>query len=307
MSQPVINAPPSTCGVLSTHKARIDPNIGTSNSKEGGPRLKNVIRSLLAQFGLSISRISPNNAENSALGYKIAGLLEKLGTEDKRDLIHFFSAFAVFEKAGISPQGQVLQDVFAAAWAGPAPFPVDCGAGRPRYLSNTWTLQQHRGWHGLLIEPNPNFAEELKARAQADVRLGEVAAGSDGFIKFLMLDELSCAVDKMRPDWAAELRQNALQEGQVTEVERISLTSLLNQHAGEPRMLDFLSLDVEGAEIDVLNSLDHTQWSFRSIAIEHADLPELSRTFDEILLPRGYRRVLREVSAFDAFFVHESQ
>ena len=76
---------------------------------------------------------------------------------------------------------------------------------------------------------------------------------------------------------------------------------------GTARKFDFLRLDVEGAETDVLHSLDLSRWSFRCMPIEHADVPGICESFDEILLPHGYRRVLEQVSAFDAFYVLDKE
>lgn len=229
--------------------------------------------------------------------------MQAMNQLDRSDLIRFFPGFAAFKETGVEPRGQVLQDAFAVAWAGPDPIFVDCGAGRLKSLSNTWALQRHLGWSGRLIEPNPSFASDLRTRITSNVRLAEVAAGTEGVVEFLTLDELSCATDYMRSDCARSIRDTAVEQRKTILVNRVPLIHLLDQHMGKARKLDFLSLDAEGAEIEVLRSLDLSRWSFRCMAIEHADVPGICESFDQILLPHGYRRVLEYVSAFEAFYV----
>ena len=74
------------------------------------------------------------------------------------------------------------------------------------------------------------------------------------------------------------------------------MTSLLEE-AGAPELIDFLSLDVEGNELNVLKGLDFSRYGFKYLLIEARNPREVA----DFLLPRGYG--LREqVSSHDYLF-----
>ena len=50
-------------------------------------------------------------------------------------------------------------------------FYIDCGAADGVGLSNTLFFNQHRGWHGLLIEANPNLFRNIEKRRIKDYRV----------------------------------------------------------------------------------------------------------------------------------------
>mgnify|MGYP006447766957 CR=1 FL=1 len=183
--------------------------------------MKSLIKAILKGVGIDVTRLTREEDKTNALGYEIAQAMQAMNRRDRSDLIRFFAGFAAFNESGVEPQRQVLRDVFAAAWAGSDPFFVDCGAGRPTHLSNTWTLQTHLGCSGLLIEPNPPFASDLRSRITSNVRLEQVAAGTKGVVEFLTLDELSCAMDNMRTDWAQPVRDTAVNQRQTILIKRV--------------------------------------------------------------------------------------
>ena len=264
-----------------------------------------IVNRILHRVGFHVGRHSRAPRGSGDLGLRLGRLLESSGGQERDDLLRFLSTLSDFRARETLPRGQVLQDVFAQSWAGPRPFFVDCGAGPPERLSNTFALQESFGWSGLLIEPNPTFVAQLAERKSERVKLVPVAAGSPGSVQFLTLGELSCATDRMRGDWAANVRQRALKPELLISVDRVPLGDLLEQYVGPPRQLDFLSLDVEGAEEDVLASLDLGRWSFRAIAVENADLPDLTERVDHLMKRNSYRRVLATVSAFDSWYVRD--
>ena len=85
------------------------------------------------------------------------------------------------------------------------------------------------------------------------------------------------------------------------EVETVSLVNLLNDH-NSPRFIDFLSIDTEGSEFEILESFDFNRYRFGVICVEHnyADNREKIR---RLLLANGYRQVHEDLSDFDDWYV----
>ena len=85
------------------------------------------------------------------------------------------------------------------------------------------------------------------------------------------------------------------------EVPTVSLTDLLVEH-GAPAEMDFLSIDTEGSEFDILSALDHERFRFRVIACEHNHSP-MREKLKVLLESNGYRRTLKAISQFDDWYV----
>jgi hypothetical protein len=84
----------------------------------------------------------------------------------------------------------------------------------------------------------------------------------------------------------------------------VSLLDLLIFHDA-PKNIDFLSIDTEGSEFEILDAFDFSQYSFGAIAVEHNYSATRERVRD-LLLSHGYRQVYPELSDFDDWFVPET-
>lgn len=170
---------------------------------------------------------------------------------------------------------------------------VELGANDGLQQSNTAYFEKRRGWRGVLIEPAPHrFLECRRNRPESDVfccacvgfeyterfveieyaNLMSVARGVTSDIEDIDL-HLSRAEVHL-PDNEVRFVYGALAR---------PLGDILNE-AASPDVIDLLSLDVEGAELEVLNGLDFSARRFRYMVIECRALDPL-RVFLE---QRGY-------------------
>jgi FkbM family methyltransferase len=137
---------------------------------------------------------------------------------------------------------------------------VEVGANHPTFASQTWHLEQ-LGWHGLLIEPQPDLAENLRRKRSAQVFA--VACSSPANAGQLMTFHVAGALsslerERMAP--GAELQR-------VIEVPVRTLDDILAE-AQAPVPLDLLSLDVEGHELKVLEGFTFARWRPRLMLLE---------------------------------------
>ena len=159
---------------------------------------------------------------------------------------------------------------------------VEVGANDPRERSQTWHLEQ-AGWTGILIEPQPDLAAKLRAHRKA--KIFEVACSSPENagrqLPLHVAGPLSTLDRKHMAPGATPER--------VITVPIRTLDSILVE-AGSPAKFDFLSIDVEGHEIEVLRGFDIARWRPRLILLED-HVADLSR--HRYLTAAGYRIIRR--------------
>jgi len=132
---------------------------------------------------------------------------------------------------------------------------VDVGAGHPEHNSVT-KLFYDAGWSGINIEPLPSLADALTAKRPRDVTIqAAVSSRNIDSIDLTVVDswdELSTTV----ADRADRLRA----EGRALSTMSVPVVRLDNTLAAHGvRDIQFLKIDVEGAELDVLLTLDLTK------------------------------------------------
>jgi hypothetical protein len=94
-------------------------------------------------------------------------------------------------------------------------------------------------------------------------------------------------------------------DGRNYEVETVSLYDLLQEHQS-PSYIDYLSIDTEGSEFEILHAFDFERYSFGFISVEH-NFTASRLELNQILTNAGYYRVLEEVSGQDDWYVsHEA-
>lgn len=166
-------------------------------------------------------------------------------------------------------------------------FFVEAGANDGYTQSNTYYLERFRNWTGVLIEPLPAAYERCRReRPRSKVFCcALVADGHDGGPVPMLASNLTSLVrGAMKSPQADETHSRDGAQVQRTVVEEIeaparTLTSVLDE-AGAGR-IDFLSLDVEGFELQVLNGLDFGRFRPAYILVEARFREEI----DDRLLP----------------------
>jgi FkbM family methyltransferase len=139
---------------------------------------------------------------------------------------------------------ELVREFFGGARSG---FFVEVGANRPQQESQTWHLEQ-LGWTGILIEPQPELASDLCSARSAKVFA--VACSSPENAGRRMKLHVAGALSALDRDRMAP----GAQPERVIEVPVRTLDDVLIE-ACAPRQLDFLSIDVEGHELVLLE--DH--------------------------------------------------
>jgi FkbM family methyltransferase len=162
----------------------------------------------------------------------------------------------------------LLQDV-------PDGFYVDVGAFHPEHYSNT-CLFYRRGWRGINIEPSPDAAGLFRRKRPRDITVQAAVTLRPAPVTLHVcereptLNTCDAAVAERRR------RENGRVYAEV-QVEGLPLAMILERHLPAGQAIHFLSVDVEGLELDVLRSNDWARFRPRYVLTESldADLPEV--------------------------------
>jgi hypothetical protein len=87
-------------------------------------------------------------------------------------------------------------------------------------------------------------------------------------------------------------------------VDTISLNDLLKKY-NAPNIIDYISIDTEGSELDILNNFDFNSYQFRVITCEHNYSSNRDKIYN-LLSNNGYKRVMSDISQFDDWYIKTS-
>jgi len=139
-------------------------------------------------------------------------------------------------------------------------FFVEVGANHPIEGSQSWHLEQ-RGWRGILVEPLPMLVERLRELRSAKVFAAACSSPKNAgqLLPFYVAGPWSSLDrDAMAPGSCPD---------ELIQVPIRTLDDILVEGSA-PHPLDFLSVDVEGHEIEVLRGFDFARWQPRLILLE---------------------------------------
>jgi FkbM family methyltransferase len=200
-------------------------------------------------------------------------------------------------------KGQLFQDLWAW-WESDCRtggYFIEFGAANGVHLSNTYFLEKEMGWNGILAEPHPDFQESVRKNRSCFISRKCVYSRSGETVSFLAAKAGEYArIENIRPDDTHEAK-GLRTDGRKVEVETISLNDLLDE-AKAPPEIDYMSVDTEGSEYEILSAFDFSRRSIRCISVEHNSSPARKLLFD-LLTANGYRRKWETFSAFDDWYV----
>lgn len=197
---------------------------------------------------------------------------------------------------------QLFQDLFVA-WVLKEQrqgFFCEFGATNGVLLSNSCYLERELGWTGICAEPARGWHDELKRNrpnAQVETRCVWSTSGETLQFKETAIKEHSTIGAFSDADTHSRRRIDAHRYS----VDTISLNDLLQQHAA-PKDFDYLSMDTEGSELEILRALDFARFRPRIITVEHNYTPARTEMLG-LLQGHGYQRVLTECSLFDDWYL----
>jgi len=173
---------------------------------------------------------------------------------------------------------------------------LEIGANDGFTFSNTVYLEKKFGWKGILVEANPKYLESLKLRSGAIVVNKAVAyhKGEADFIDAGLFGGLTSNLN----DTHLQHTNNA---SKIT-VECMELQEILDL-ASAPDNIDFVSIDVEGGELPIVEQMVASRQRFKCGCIEYNGIVADYLAMEKMLNNANYSVIWKNQTWTDMFFV----
>ena len=158
-------------------------------------------------------------------------------------------------------------------------FYIDVGAHHPKRFSNTYLFYK-KGWRGINIDAMPGSMIAFKAERSEDTNLEMGVSITPGELPYYMFNEP--ALNTFSPIEAK--KKDGLGNYKIVATKTIAtypLKDIFDKHLDKNQSIDFMSIDVEGLDLDVLKSNDWEAYRPRFILVEDLKKQSLSDFFTE--------------------------
>jgi FkbM family methyltransferase len=165
-------------------------------------------------------------------------------------------------------------------------FFVEIGASDGINLSNTHLLEKSYDWKGICVEPIPNDFLKLKTNRSNSYCCDNAVYNVSGLVLTFdvsnsqhLLSGISKHIDR---------HKDAVDKDKTTiNVNTISLVDLLDKY-NSPKFIEYLSLDTEGSEYEILKTFNFNKYTFGLIDVEHNLIQPRRNDIKKLLTENGY-------------------
>jgi len=259
--------------------------------------MKRFLKKMLKKFGVSITRSSEfeelrQKLRQSSLALQDIEILQRLNSDNARHLLQFFS----------KSRSQLRQDLFVLSYFAfkRNGYFLEFGATNGLDLSNTFLMEKEFGWKGILAEPASCWHKDLKKNRSCHIEMDCVWKDSTSTLTFNQVAR-HAELSTISSFSDADSHKGSRKKGKIYDVKTISLNDLLQKYKA-PKHIDYLSIDTEGSEYEILSHFDFSKYTFEVITCEHNFTPMREKLYS-LLTRNGYQRVFEDISLFDDWYI----
>ena len=160
--------------------------------------------------------------------------------------------------------------------------------------SNTYFLEKYLGWNGIIVECNPTLVEKCKNARSCyicDKALYEV---DNIEITFTIpvgdeiiggKEQLGGIKSLLKPE-SVKVFQRCYKKSKDIKVKTININTLLESR--KIYNIDYVSLDVEGGELSILQSWDFNKYKVNFLTVEHGNISHYQKSINTLLTSKGF-------------------
>ena len=180
---------------------------------------------------------------------------------------------------------------------------VEFGATDGEALSNSYMLEKVNDWNGICLEPNPSYHTALKSNRACYIDHRCVYKNSGEKIDLMCTENgIYSRIKTINPLDGHE--HSNRQKFSIVAVKTVTLNDALD-HYKAPDEIDYVSIDTEGSEYEILKAFDFSKRRVNLFTIEH-NFTTLRADIHSLMKSKGYIRRFPELSRFDDWYMHRS-
>ena len=227
--------------------------------------------------------------------------------EKERNQLRFLKNFNINNFDMVSKnidksKSQIFQDIFVLSELNfkKNGFFVEFGAADGLIGSNSFLLEKEFNWNGILSEPAFFWIDSLKKNRSTYISNKCVWSKSG---EKLIFREIDHAKQLSTLESFKDLDKHSKEriEGKNYYVESISLNDLLEEYKA-PKKIDYISIDTEGSELEIIKKFDFEKYSVKIFTIEH-NFTENRQLIYDLMIENGYVRKYESLSNMDDWYV----
>ena len=183
---------------------------------------------------------------------------------------------------------------------------VEFGGGNGVINSNTHLMEKEFGWNGIISEPGKVYYPDILNNRNCHVEKLCVWSKNDAELTLVEAPKeidpgMSSILDYAYDDKFAYVRK----KGKKYQVRSITLIDLLKKY-NAPKIIDYISIDTEGSEYEILKNFDFSEYKFNFITCEHMFIKKKRDDIYDLLTKNGYKRISEDLSLQDDWYIPEN-
>lgn len=163
-------------------------------------------------------------------------------------------------------EDMILRRLFETQQCG---FYVDVGAHHPQRFSNTYYFYRH-GWSGINIDAAPGSMKLFDRLRPRDINVEAAIDKETREIPYFMFNEP--ALNTFDEKLAESKNKTSFRIEKTVKLRTTRLKDLLDEYLPAGQTIDFISIDVEGFDLNVLESNDWVRYRPHCIIVESLDM-----------------------------------
>jgi FkbM family methyltransferase len=190
---------------------------------------------------------------------------------------------------------QIFQDLFVYFFSNKKKngFFLEIGAADGINISNTYLLEKKFNWNGILCEPNPLHKINILKTRRSILNTNIIDGRKSQKKNFYIHDNgFNSSLNKIK------------KFHKKISIKAISLNSLLKKYQC-PKVIDYISIDTEGNELNILKNYNFKEYIVKIFSIEHNfNIFNRNKIFN-IMKKNNYKRILKNISFMDDWYIHK--
>ena len=248
--------------------------------------LKKIIHKLLDGFNYKIIK------DEDLINFKLDDLKKSLEGDDLNDLYKNENFVSFISKNYSKSCSQIFQDLFVDyILKKENGFYCEVGALDGKELSNTFYLEKELGWSGILCEPNKSYQDLIKKNRPNNILVPEPLYFKENEeVNFTELEGGRSGIDKNSKNKKSY------------KLKTTTLNKVLESNSNN-KNINYISIDTEGTEYEIIKELDFDRFYPEIITIEHNYDKEKRDKIYKFLKMKNYNRYFKSISRFEDWYV----